>query len=134
MQLKNYLAFENALESIKYYEENFGATLVSHMPLTEDLVKQFGLETTEGSTFSATLKIFGLDFQLSDRVDYKDEFSKNVNIMVEFTSDENDKFIGYTKSLKEIEVLYSNIDENDAPYRMFRFIDKYGIIWALVIV
>lgn len=131
--MKLYLAFENALESIKYYEDNFGATLLNHSPVTNEMLEHFNIDSCEGTTFSATLLLFGNEFQLSDRFDHTEEFTKSMNIMIEFSQEENKQFEESISSLSNIEILFSNIEDAESPYRMHRFLDKYGVIWCLVL-
>lgn len=38
-----YLAFENAKEALGYYEEVFGATNISRLPVSEEQSEMFGL-------------------------------------------------------------------------------------------
>lgn len=47
-----YLAFENAKEALGYYEEVFGATNISRLPVSEEQSEMFGLakENLENTT------------------------------------------------------------------------------------
>lgn len=94
MNYSTYLAFENAIEAGKYYEKTYGAKFEDQKPLTPEFAKQFNVETKDLSktTFSAVLKIFETTFQISDRLENKGEFSDCVNLLIDFTPEEIDKY------------------------------------------
>jgi hypothetical protein len=83
----------------------------------------------ENSTYFANLNLFGLDFQVSDRVDGTGDFSDSVNFMVNFTRDEEELFRKYIELAKthNEKIIYDNTEDH-GHFEMFRFKDKMGLI------
>lgn len=134
MKFGAYLAFENAIEAVKYYEENYGATSKGHTPLSREHADMFGLAQDldlATTTFNVSLNVFENDFAMSDRFGTP-EFSDSVNMMIYIDEDEKEKLAvirEQVKNDKDATLLY---DEVTPSYEMLRLKDKYGLIWSFM--
>ncbi len=139
MQFTNYLAFDNALEASEYYIKYFDAELINHINLTPEIIEQLKIEVDDitKTSFQLQIEIFGNKFSCSDRIDNTGDFSDSVNMLIQFTSEERELFDKYISLLHEApvkQVLFSNIDEKEQAYNMYRIKDKYNLIWSLIII
>lgn len=136
MNYSTYLAFDDALEAAKYYELNYGAVLKNHEPLSEEYAKYFNIVSNDLSktTFSATLHIFETDFQISDRFLNKGDFSDSVNLLIDFTPEEINKFEHVRKLVISDKDATYEFDNDSEGYEMLRLKDKYGLTWAFILI
>lgn len=135
MKFSNYLAFDNAIEAVKYYEDTYAATSHGHMTLPAEHLEHFKMPADTDltkTTFSVVLNVFEAEFALSDRFDCTGDFSDSVNMMINMSEEEKDKFAVIRKQVendKEGSIIY---DGKTDTYEMLRLKDKYGIIWSFM--
>lgn len=133
-----YLAFENAKEAMEYYEKDFNAIIIERLAITKEMNELFKLDEDklEDSTYSGRFNVDGVVIGCSDRVDNNADFNDSFNIMVEYTKDELDKYEKMINQLKSVtvgKIIYDSEGEEGLPYKMFRFTDKYNIIWSFML-
>jgi PhnB protein len=136
-QLYPYLRFANAKEAIAYYEDVFGARLIAHMPLGEEMAKQFGVsvDALETSTMHAEFRIEGIRILCSDRFAGETEFS-GIGLMLDFNTEDDDEIArmhALWKRLTEsgtIEV-FMPLSKQFWGGWMGQFNDRYGVNWMI---
>lgn len=131
-----YLTFDNTIQAMEYYKNQFGAVVEVRMGLDEEMNKHYNLpqEKLETATSFCKFTICGVSFICSDKLDNNGQFNDSFNIMMEFERNEMDEFQIYRKMMKEAEgtIIFDNGDETaEAP--MYRIQDKYNLIWSFVI-
>lgn len=89
-----YLAYDNAKEALKYYEQNYGATIITQEPVTIEMNEMFKLDPTTlaDSTFSAEFEIQGVKFNCSDKVDHNGPLNDSFNPMILYPKEEENLF------------------------------------------
>lgn len=133
-----YLAYDNAKEAMQHYEELFGAKIIQRLSITPEMNQYFKLDEDKlaDSTYSGRFEIDGMIISCSDRVDNNEPFNDSFNIMMQYSSTELDKFnttVTKLKTATEGKVIYNSEDEQQSDFIMFRFQDKYNIIWSFIV-
>lgn len=85
-----YLAFENAKEALGYYEEVFGATNISRLPVSEEQSEMFGLpkENLENTTVHGGFTVLGANLFCSDSFGKEVKPSNQISIMLDSNSED----------------------------------------------
>jgi PhnB protein len=130
-----YLRFEKAKEAITYYEEVFGATLISHMPLSKEMAEQFGVSTAflENSTMHAEMRIEGIRVLCSDRFGGENKF-EGIGLMIDFNI-EDEAELARMHALWERVSASHTLDVHFPLSQQFwggwmgQFNDAYGVNW-----
>lgn len=141
--LSPYIAFENTLEAIEYYQEYFYAENVNRMSMTAEMGEKMGIPAVdcEGVTIHANFTIQGNLILCSDRmssygIEEKFEFNNGISFIIDYNSeDESD--------VKSMHDLYNSITSHPDTVvemelaeqywggSMGRIIDKFGITWMV---
>lgn len=130
--LRVYLAFDNALEAMHYYEKQYGAKILKHETVDEELMDVLNISQDDlnTSTFFGEFSIYDNILYCSDRFDSKDDFSNNLNLMLEFEDlDLFNEMYNLSKEDKQATFIFENLEDD---VFMFRFIDAYGLVWSVV--
>lgn len=131
-----YLTFDNTVEALKYYEQEMKAKIVVRKSVTPEMNEHFKLpeENLEDSTFFAEFEVEGNRFTCSDKLDGNAPFNDSFNIIMDYTASELDRFNKYCDVLRQAtgKIIYDNTDSVDDMI-MFRFVDKYGMIWSFIL-
>jgi PhnB protein len=132
VKINPYLLVKNGKESIKLYEELFGAKQIEHMPFTKEVGTQFGFSDDfdyENSTMHAELEIGGATFMLSDNP-MNNVGSGNVQIFMELDSkDELDAI--HEKVQKKKFTILMPLEKTFWGSWFLVFEDSNGIGWQL---
>lgn len=133
-----YLAYENAKEAMEYYEKYFNAKIIERSPVTKEMNEHYKLEESKlkDSTAIGRFEIDGVVIGCSDRVDNNKEFNDSFNIMIEYNGEEEKVFMDMVNRLNSCpgEIIFNSSNEIDSPYKMFRFKDKFNIIFSFIII
>ncbi|WP_430536300.1 glyoxalase/bleomycin resistance/extradiol dioxygenase family protein [Listeria rocourtiae] len=134
-KLYSYLSFDNAKESMEYYKEVFGATLLKRMSMDENMAKEWGITTDnlEDTTIHGGFVILGNTIFCSDRDSKGEPFSSSVTMMLDFNSED-------AEDVAALEALYKNVTESGVEIidelkeqfwggKMGIIKDKYGLVW-----
>ncbi|EUJ46993.1 VOC family protein [Listeria riparia] len=134
-KLYPYLNFENAKESMDYYKDVFGATLLQRMPMDENMAKAWGVSTEnlENTTIHGGFVVLGNTIFCSDRFGDADSFSSSVTLMLDFNSEDAD-------DVAALDALYKRVTESGVEIidplkeqfwggKMGIIKDKYGLLW-----
>ncbi|MBC1315521.1 VOC family protein [Listeria booriae] len=130
-----YLSFENAKESMDYYKDVFGATLLQRMPMDENMAKEWGLPTDnlENTTIHGGFVVLGNTIFCSDRTRDGEPFSSSVTVMLDFNSED-------AEDVAALDSLYKQVTESGVEIidplkeqfwggKMGIIKDKYGLLW-----
>lgn len=134
-KLHAYLSFENAKESMEYYKDVFGATLLERMKMDANMAKEWGVTTDnlEDTTIHGGFVVLGNTIFCSDRFGEGEPFSSSVTLMLDFNSED-------AEEVAALETLYKNVTESGLEIidplkeqfwggRMGIIKDKYGLTW-----
>ncbi|MBC6309602.1 glyoxalase/bleomycin resistance/extradiol dioxygenase family protein [Listeria sp. FSL L7-1582] len=134
-KLYSYLSFDNAKESMEYYQEVFGATLLDRKPVDENMAKAWGMSTDnlEDTTMHGGFVVLGNTIFCSDRFGKGEPFSSSVTLMFDFNSED-------AEDVAALETLYQKATESGAEIidplkeqfwggKMGIIKDKYGLLW-----
>ena len=137
-KLSPYLSFENAKEAMGYYENAFGATELTRIPVGKEMMEKFSMSQTEAenATLHGSFKIEGNLILCSDKFGRKSEASEYISLLIDFNSDEEEEVKQmdklYEKIIKRGKVtLEIPLTEQQWGGKIARFTDKYGISWML---
>ena len=132
-KLYPYLTFENAGEALQYYQEEFGATILSERPFTKEQAEHLGLQVDDlsATTAYAEFSIAGQRLVCADAIMGQPQSSSQVAIMLDFGDDE-----GSAKSFFE-RVSASDQQRVTIPFGPYQLggklgyiVDRFGINWA----
>jgi PhnB protein len=132
-----YLRFESAKKALAYYEEVFGARVVSRMPLGAEMAAQFGVQADdlESTTMHAEMRIAGLRVLCSDRFGGEGKF-EGIGLMLDFDTED-------PASVQEMHDLWARVSgsgtiEVHIPLAeqfwggwMGQFNDAFGVNWMI---
>lgn len=133
-KLYSYLTFENAGEALQYYQEEFGATVLSERPFTEEQAEHLGLQVDDLSTTTAyaEFSIAGQRLICADAIMGQPQSSSQVAIMLDFGDDE-----GAAKAFFD-RVSASNRQRVTIPFgphqqggKLGYIVDRFGVNWAI---
>jgi PhnB protein len=130
-----YLRFESAKQALAYYEDVFGARVVSRMPLGAEMAAQFGVaaDDLESTTMHAEMRIAGVRVLCSDRFGGEQTF-QGIGLMLDFDTEDE-------ASVAEMHALWARVMERGAvevhlPLAqqfwggwMGQFNDAFGVNW-----
>ncbi|HAM2109748.1 TPA: glyoxalase/bleomycin resistance/extradiol dioxygenase family protein [Listeria monocytogenes] len=133
-----YLAFENAKEALGYYEEVFGATYISRLPVSEEQSEMFGLakENLENTTVHGGFTVLGANLFCSDSFGKEVKPSNQISIMLDSNSEDPaavadaDAFFEKVSSSGRVTVTLP-FEEQFWGGKMGQFVDEYGISWMI---
>ncbi|MBC1371703.1 VOC family protein [Listeria booriae] len=130
-----YLNFENAKESMDYYKDAFGATLLQRMPMDENMAKEWGISTDNlaNTTIHGGFVVLGNTIFCSDRFGDGEPFSSSVTLMLDFNSED-------AEDVAALDALYKRVTESGVEIidplkeqfwggKMGIIKDKYGLLW-----
>lgn len=129
-----YLTFQNAKEAMAYYEQDFGAEITYHQPLSKDQAESLGLpvEQLNQTTLRGEFMIAGQKIICADATMSNPQTSTLISIILDF---ENDR--------EAAKKLFDRLAESDnqrvtIPFGdwvlndlMGQVVDKYGITWLI---
>ena len=133
-KLYPYLTFENAGEALQYYQEEFGATILSERPFPKEQAEHLGLQVDDlsATTAYAEFSIAGQRLVCADAIMGQPQSSSQVAIMLDFGDDE-----GAAKSFFE-RVSASDQQRVTIPFGPYQLggklgyiVDRFGINWAI---
>ena len=133
-KLYPYLTFENAGEALQYYQEEFGATILSERPFTKEQAEHLGLQVDDlsATTAYAEFSIAGQRLVCADAIMGQPQSSSQVALMLDFGDDE-----GAAKSFFE-RVSASDKQRVTIPFGPYQLggklgfiVDRFGINWAI---
>ena len=127
-----YLIVKNGKESIKLYEELFGAKIIDHMPFTKEMGTQFGLPNDfdyDNSTLHAELEINGAKIMLTDNM-AGEIGGGNVEVMLQLDSKDQIDTI-YSIAKKKGFKIKMELEKTFWGAYFTRFEDSDGIGWQL---
>lgn len=132
-----YLAYDNAKEAMEYYEKYFNAKIVQRLAITKEMNEYFKLDESKlsDSTYSGIFEIDGAVIGCSDRVDNNENFNDSFNVMIEYSSDELHLYEAMVLRLNDCEgtIIYDSSEDDNVTYKMFRFVDKYNVIFSFTL-
>lgn len=129
-----YLTFENAKEAMAYYEQDFGAEITYHEPLSKEQAENLGLpiDQLNQTTMRGEFMIAGQKIICADATMGHPQTSTLISIMLDFQNDEEDArnlFNRLAKSENQrVTVPFGDWVLNDL---MGQIVDKYGITWLI---
>ncbi|AQY50627.1 hypothetical protein PWEIH_15273 [Listeria weihenstephanensis FSL R9-0317] len=134
-KLYSYLSFENAKESMEYYKEVFGATLLERNQMDENMAKEWGMSTEnlEDTTIHGGFVVLGNTIFCSDRFGKGEPFSSSTTLMFDFNSED-------AEEVAALDALYKNVTDSGVEIidpleekfwggKMGIIKDKYGLLW-----
>ena len=127
-----YLIVRNGKESIKIYEELFGAKVIEHMPFTKEMGTQFGLPDDfdyKNSTLHAELEINGGKIMVTDNM-AGETGGGNVEVLLQLESKEQIDTI-YSKAKKKGFKIKMELEKTFWGAYFARFEDSDGVGWQL---
>ena len=127
-----YLIVKNGKESIKLYEELFGAKIIDHMPFTKEMGTQFGLPNDfdyDNSTLHAELEINSAKIMLTDNM-AGEIGGGNVEVMLQLDSKDQIDTI-YSIAKKKGFKIKMELEKTFWGAYFTRFEDSDGIGWQL---
>jgi len=127
-----YLIVRNGKESIKLYEELFGAKVIEHMPFTKEMGTQFGLPDDfdyKNSTLHAELEINGGKIMVTDNM-AGETGGGNVEVLLQLESKDQIDTI-YSKAKKKGFKIKMELEKTFWGAYFARFEDSDGIGWQL---
>ena len=127
-----YLIVRNGKESIKLYEELFGAKVIEHMPFTKEMGTQFGLPDDfdyKNSTLHAELEINGGKIMVTDNM-AGETGGGNVEVLLQLESKEQIDTI-YSKAKKKGFKIKMELEKTFWGAYFARFEDSDGVGWQL---
>ena len=127
-----YLIVRNGKESIKLYEELFGAKVIEHMPFTKEMGTQFGLPDDfdyKNSTLHAELEINGGKIMVTDNM-AGETGGGNVEVLLQLESKDQIDTI-YSKAKKKGFKIKMELEKTFWGAYFARFEDSDGVGWQL---
>ncbi|MBC1474191.1 glyoxalase/bleomycin resistance/extradiol dioxygenase family protein [Listeria grandensis] len=134
-KLYSYLSFDNAKESMDYYKEVFGATLLKRNPMDENMAKEWGMPTDnlENTTIHGGFVVLGNTIFCSDRFGEGEAFSSSVTLMLDFNSEDAEEVAALDKLYKAVTEsgveIIDPLEEKFWGGKMGIIKDKYGLLW-----
>ncbi|MBC1420357.1 VOC family protein [Listeria seeligeri] len=137
-KLYPYLAFDNAKEALGYYEEVFGATNITRLPVGEEQSEMFGIpkDDLENTTVHGGFTVLGANLFCSDSFGKPVSATNQISIMLDLDNED-------PVAVAEAEAFYEKVSSSGKvtitlPYaeqfwggKMGQFVDEYGISWML---
>lgn len=129
-----YLTFENAKEAMAYYEQDFGAKITYHQPLTEEQAESIGLPIDQLSqtTLRGEFMIAGQKIICADATMSHPQASTLISVLLDFADD-----VEAARQLFE-RLANSANQRVTVPFGdwvldelMGQVVDKYGITWLI---
>ncbi|MGM7692155.1 VOC family protein [Staphylococcus saprophyticus] len=119
-----YLNFENTKEALAYYEEVFGATNITRLPVGKDQAAHFNMSEAEAAnaTMHAQFDIAGTTVLASD------SFGRAERINNEDDTREVEALYHRVKEAVDVEM---PLEEQFWGGKMGAFTDKYNVRWML---
>ncbi|SCT00675.1 VOC family protein [Staphylococcus caeli] len=131
-----YLNFENTKEALAYYEEVFGATNITRLPVGKEQAAQFNMspEDADNATMHSQFDIAGTTILASDSFGRAQKINNGISLLIDYDINNED-------DAKEVEALYDRVKDTvdvEMPLeeqfwggKMGAFTDKYNVRWML---
>jgi len=131
-----YLNFENTKEALAYYEEVFGATNITRLPVGKEQAAQFNMspEDADNATMHSQFDIAGTTILASDSFGRAQKINNGISLLIDYDINNED-------DAKEVEALYDRVKDTvdvEMPLeeqfwggKMGVFTDKYNVRWML---
>ncbi len=138
-QIYPYLAFKNAKEALKYYQEVFGATEIYRLSPQPQQTEQFDIpEGTDldNLTMHAGFTILGMKLECADAFNGDTNPSEQVSLLLDINNEDPesaqaaDEFYEHLVQSKRV-TINMPFAEQFWGGKMGSFTDKYGINWML---
>ncbi|WP_099974927.1 VOC family protein [Lactobacillus terrae] len=139
-RLVPYIAFDSAKEALEYYEEVFGAKIITRLSPSEEQAGQFGFDPSKvdlnSLTMHSELEILGSRLYAADKFTTGEKITNGITLNLEVNSDD-------AESLEESNQFFAKLEKSNEvkitmPYKeqfwggkMGAFEDKYGVSWML---
>lgn len=129
-----YLTFQNAKEAMAYYEQEFGAEITYHQPLSKEQAESLGLPVDQLSqtTLRGEFMIAGQKIICADATMSNPQTSTLISIILDFEDDQD-----AAKKLFD-RLAASDNQRVTVPFGdwilkdlMGQVVDKYGITWLI---
>ena len=129
-----YLTFENAKEAMSYYEQEFGAQITYHEPLTKEQAENLGLpiDPLNRTTLRGEFLIAGQKIICADATMGNPQTSTLISILLDFENEE-DKARDLFNRLANSENQRVTVPFGDWVLGnvMGQIVDRYGITWLI---
>lgn len=101
-----YLNFENTKEALAYYEEVFGATNITRLPVGKDQAAHFNMSEAEAAnaTMHAQFDIAGTTVLASDSFGRAERINNGISLLIDYDINNED-------DTREVEALYHRVKE-----------------------
>lgn len=101
-----YLNFENTKEALAYYEEVFGATNITRLPVGKDQAAHFNMSEAEAAnaTMHAQFDIAGTTVLASDSFGRAERINNGISLLIDYDINNED-------DTREVEALYRRVKE-----------------------
>lgn len=131
-----YLNFENTKEALAYYEEVFGATNITRLPVGKEQAANFKMSEADAdhATMHAQFDIAGTTILASDSFGRAEKINNGISLLIDYDVNNKD-------DAKEVEALFDRVKESvdvEMPLeeqfwggKMGAFTDKYNVRWML---
>ncbi|WP_436862172.1 VOC family protein [Staphylococcus caeli] len=131
-----YLNFENTKEALTYYEEVFGATNITRLPVGKEQAAQFNMspEDADNATMHSQFDIAGTTILASDSFGRAQKINNGISLLIDYD-------VNNVDDAKEVEALYDRVkdavdvemplEEQFWGGKMGAFTDKYNVRWML---
>lgn len=129
-----YLTFQNAKEAMNYYEQDFGAEITYHEPLTKQQVENLGMATDQLSqtTLRGEFMIAGQKIICADATMGNPQTSTLISIMLDFGTDvEQARQLFKRVSASENQRVTVPFGDWVLDKMMGQVVDKYGLTWLI---
>lgn len=134
-KLMNYLAFDNALAAIKYYETVFNATTYGVLPASQEMLDKMGInKKAEDTVMHASLGILGNTINMSDNFYEKQEFTSAISLLLDFNSEDESELLALDKLFNQVAaddqtVVTMPLADQAWGGKMGMLIDQHGVSW-----
>ncbi|WP_302117963.1 VOC family protein [uncultured Limosilactobacillus sp.] len=129
-----YLTFENAKEAMSYYEQEFGAQVTYHEPLTKEQAENLGMpiDQLNQTTLRGEFLIAGQKIICADATMGNPQTSTLISILLDFENEE-DKARDLFNRLANSESQRVTVPFGDwvLGNMMGQIVDRYGITWLI---
>ncbi|NGC77942.1 VOC family protein [Lactobacillus reuteri] len=129
-----YLTFENAKEAMSYYEQEFGAQVTYHEPLTKEQAENLGMpiDQLNQTTLRGEFLIAGQKIICADATMGNPQTSTLISILLDFENEE-DKARDLFNRLANSENQRVTVHFGDWVLGnvMGQIVDRYGITWLI---
>lgn len=137
-KLYPYLSFENSKEALTYYEQVFGATNISRLPVGEEQAKDFGIPVDKlaDTTMHGGFNVLGAELFCSDNFNREKQIGHQISILLDVNSEDelaSKEAADFFEKVANSGTVTVNLPYEDQFWggKMGQFTDQYGILWMV---